>query len=136
MADEVQDKRSIASYFTKKVVVSLSAVATVLTIVAGIWAFEAHYATNSRVDGVAIAAEQKVEQLEIQLAGAFENQQHKSNAKYWQFMLERLMKDLSELKRQMRRYPEDEILREDYRALQERIKEVRSKLDQALEKIK
>jgi hypothetical protein len=58
---------------------------------------------------VAIAAEQKVEQLEIQLAVLLKIIKV---AKYWQFMLERLMKDLSELKRQMRK----RFLREDYRA--------------------
>jgi len=134
MADET--KKSWTSYFTKKVVAILAAVATVSTIVGAIWGFEAHYATNKRVDGVAIAAEKKVEDLEIQLAGAFENQQAKADAKYWQFMLERLMNDLTELKRQMRRYPEDEILKEDYRSLQERIRDVREKLDRSLEKIK
>lgn len=39
------------------------------------------------------------------------------------------------MKRQMRRYPEDIILKEDYRALLDRIKEARRKLDESMEKI-
>lgn len=136
MPEEEKEKKTWGSYFTKKVILILGAVATVLTIMGGIWGFEAHYATNKRVDTVVKSAEKDVNDLEIQLAGALQNQQYKSDAKYWQFMYERLLKDLTELKRQMRRYPEDEILKEDYRALLERIKEVRAKLDSSIEKIK
>jgi len=130
-----EDKKSIGSYFTKKVITIMAALATVLTLVGGIWGFEAHYATNTRVNNVVLVAENDVDRLEVQLAGALQNQQYKSNAKYWQFMYERLIKDLTELKRQMRRYPEDDILKEDYRALLDRIKEARRKLDESMEKI-
>lgn len=135
MAEEDINKKSIGSYFTKKVITTLAAVATVLTIIGGIWGFEAHYATNNRLNSVAMAAEKDVSQLEVQLAGALQNQQFKSDAKYWQFMYERLLKDVTELKRQMKRYPEDNILKEDYRALLDRIKEARKKLDESMEKI-
>lgn len=136
MPDDEKEKKSWGSYFTKKVILILGAVATVLTIMGGIWGFEAHYATNKRVDKVVLSAEKDVEELEVQLAGALQNQQHKSDAKYWQFMVERLTKDLYEMKRQMRRYPEDEVLREDYRALLERLKEAQKRWDESLQKIK
>lgn len=135
MADENINKKSIGSYFTKKVITILAACVTVLSLIGGIWKFEAHYATNTRVDNVAVAAENDVNKLEMQLAGALQNQQFKSDAKYWQFMYERLIKDLTELKRQMIRYPEDDILKEDYRALLDRIKNARTKLDESIEKI-
>lgn len=129
-------KIDIAGYFTKKVIIVLSAVATVFTIVAGIWGFEAHYASNKRVDKVEIVHANDIKGMEVQLAGALENTQHKMNAKHFQFMYDTLTNSMFELKRQMRRYPEDEILKEDYEELVDRRKEIKKKLNEALEKIK
>jgi tRNA U34 5-carboxymethylaminomethyl modifying GTPase MnmE/TrmE len=136
MADEVQDKRSIASYFTKKVVVSLSAVATVLTIVAGIWAFEAHYATNKRVDKVEIRTVQEVIELEQKIANALENQQYKGDIRYFQFMLDKNRNDIYDIKKQMQTFPDDPILKKDYEDLLERRKDIKDKLDETVNKIK
>lgn len=134
MADE--EKKSISSYFTKKVVATISAVAAVFTLVAGIWAFETHYATNDRVDEVFISAKENVKNLELQIAGAFERQQLKSDVRYWQFEYDKILNDIYDLKRQMRRYPEDEILKQDLMDLLGRKKTVKEKLEKALEKIK
>jgi len=135
MVDEI-DKKTWTSYFTKKVIVVLSAVATVFAIVGGIWGFEVHYATNTRVDKVEVYAEKEVQNLEIKVAGALENQQYKSDVRYFQFMYDKLTNDLFELKRQMRRYPEDVILQQDYKDLLERRNDIKKKLDDAIKKIK
>lgn len=126
----------IGEYFTKKVVVVLSAVATVFTIVAGIWGFETHYATNTRVDKVEIAHADDIKGVEIRLAGALENTQHKLDVRYFQFMYDKLGDDLNELRRQMRRYPEDNILKEDYVELLNRRNDIKKQLDEAIKKIK
>lgn len=55
MQDEKNEKKTLASYFTKKVVLGLSVIATLFAIIGGIWGFETHYATNKRVDKVEIA---------------------------------------------------------------------------------
>ncbi len=134
MADK--DKKPIGSYFTKKVVAVLSAFALVFTIVGGIWAFEAHYATNKRVDKVVVSASSEVQELEIQVASALERQQYKSDARYWQIEYDRIVSDLMELRRQIRRYPEDMILKQDYDDLLERRKDVKQKLENSMDKIK
>lgn len=134
MADE--EKKSISSYFTKKVVATISAVAAVFTLVAGIWAFETHYATNDRVDEVFMSTKENVKDLELQIAGAFERQQLKSDVRYWQFEYDKILNDIYDLKRQMRRYPEDEVLKQDLMDLLGRKKTVKEKLEKALEKIK
>lgn len=136
MNNKRQGKKIWTYYFTKKVIVSLGVVATLLTIVGGIWAFENHYATNQRVDKVEMKSTEDVKELEIQIAGALENQQRKSDVRYWQFMYDKITNDIFELKRQMRRYPEDKILQQDYADALERRKEIKKKLDDALQEIK
>ena len=51
--------------FTKKLTTTLSVITAVLAIIAGIWALEGHYETKA-------AASEKIENVEIQVAGAFE----------------------------------------------------------------
>jgi len=131
-----EEKKSWTSYFTKKVIVSLSVVATILTIVGGIWAFEAHYATNSRVDHVVKMGEEKVVDLELQIAGALQNQQHKSDVRYWQFMYDKLTTDINNLRRQMARYPNDQVLKQDYQDLINQRQEVKEKRDKAMDNIR
>lgn len=134
MPDE--NKKTFASYFTKKVVWGLSVIVALFSIVGGIWAFEAHYATNTRVDKVEIVHADDINGLEIRLAGALENTQHKLDVRYFQFMYDKLSNDLMELRRQMRRYPEDEILKQDYNDLLNRRSDVKKQLDEAIKKIK
>lgn len=123
-------------HFTKKLVISLGVVATVLTIIGGIWAFEAHYATNDKVNGIAYASNEKIEQLEFKIANALDNQQYKSDVRYFQFMYDKLTNDLFQLKRQIEKYPDDPVLNQDYQEVLELRKEVRKRLDESMEKIK
>jgi hypothetical protein len=129
------DKKSLTSYFTKKVIIGLSVIATLFAIVAGIWGFETHYATNKRVDIVVSAHAKDLKQLETKISGTLERSQYKMDVRYFQFLHEQLARNMLEVKRQMRRYPEDEVLKEDYRDLVQRKQTVKGKLDAALEKI-
>jgi hypothetical protein len=132
----MKKERTLGSYFTKKVIAILSAITVVFSIVGGIWGFESHYATKVEVSKVEKISDKNVQRLEIQVAGALQNQQYKSDARYWQFLYDKLTADIFELKRQMRRYPEDIVLQQDYRDLLERRKEVQKKLNESMEKIK
>lgn len=123
-------------HFTKKLAISLGVVATVLTIIGGIWAFEAHYATNDKVNGIVYASNEKIEQLEFKIANALDNQQYKSDVRYFQFMYDKLTNDLFQLKRQIEKYPNDPVLNQDYQEVLELRKEVRKRLDESMEKIK
>lgn len=131
-----EEKKSITSYFTKKVIAVISAFGAVFTLVAGIWAFEAHYATNDRVNKVEISSKENIDELEIQIAGALERQQQKADVRYFQFEYDKILNDIFELKRQIRRYPDDELLRQDLIDMLERKKNIKEKLDKALEKIR
>ena len=134
MADE--EKKSISSYFTKKVIATMSALAIVFTLVAGIWGFEAHYATNDRVDKVEISSEKNVQNLELEIAGALERQQQKADVRYFQFEYDKVLNDIYELKRQLRKYPDDEVLKQDLIDLMGKKQTIKEKLDKALQKIK
>lgn len=136
MADEPQEKKSLTSYFTKKVIVTLGAVATVLTIVGGIWAFEAHYATNHRVDGVVKVAAKDVEDLEIQVASALQNQQLKSDIKFYQFMDDKLREDQYMIRKELEKNPTDPMLQRDYDEIQERREKLQREIDSSMQKIK
>ena len=121
--------------FTKKLMTYIGVITAILSLIGGIWAFDAHYATSEEVAEVKIEAKEDVKDLEIEIAGAFQNQQQKSNVSFWQFQLEILENDLKELRRQMRRYPEDDSLKEDYRHTLERKRQVQKKMDEAMQRI-
>ena len=110
---------------SKKFALILGIITTLLTMIGSIWAFESHYATNKTV-----------EKLEIQIAGALENQQLKGDVRYFQFMMDKIMSDIFILKRQIEKYPEDQMLKQDYQDLLDRRKEIKIKLEQALRNIK
>jgi len=110
---------------SKKFTLILGIVATLLTMIGSIWAFESHYATNKTV-----------EKLEINIASALQNQQYKGDVRYFQFMMDKVMSDIFILKRQIERYPDDQMLRQDYQELLERRKQIKIQLEQALRNIK
>jgi hypothetical protein len=114
----------------------LGVITAILVIIGAVWTFGFTFATNERVDKVEITSGKKVVDLEIQIAGALQNQQSKSDVRYWQFMYDKLTNDMYEMKRQMRRYPEDEVLKQDYIDLLDRRKGVKTKLENAMQRIK
>ncbi len=108
----------------------------ILVIIGAVWGFGFTFATNERVDKVEISSKEDVVDLEVQIAGALQNQQSKSDVRYWQFMYDKLTNDVYEMKRQMRRYPDDQVLKQDYRDLLDTRKNVKTKLHESMQKIK
>jgi len=121
--------------FTKKLMTYIGVITAILSLIGGIWAFESHYATTEEVEKVEVRAKENVEELEIQIAGALQNQQMKSNVQFYQLTYDSLTRKLNELRRQMRKYPEDQDLRQDYQELYEERKRIKNKLDESLRKI-
>jgi len=109
----------------KKLLTGLGVVVTILSIIGGIWAFDAHYATDKKVDD-----------LEIQIAGALQNQQMKSDYQFYQFMYDKLTQDIYNLKRQIRNAPWDGDLKQDYKEVIQERKEIKRKMDKAIKNIR
>ena len=132
MSDE---KKGIASYFTKKVIAGLSALAALFAIVGGIWAFEIHYATDKRVDSVVAYHENDMDELRLEIAGAIKQQQLKGDIQFYSMMIEKLTIERDAIRRQLRQYPNDPYLKEDYKNVNEEIKRFKQLLDQAIRKM-
>lgn len=113
----------------------IGVITAILSLIGGIWAFESHYATSAEVAEVKIEAKEDVKDLEIQIAGALQNQQMKSNVQFYQMTYDSLTRKLNELRRQMRKYPEDQDLKQDYQELYEERRRIKNKLDESLRKI-
>ena len=121
--------------FTKKLMTYIGVITAILSLIGGIWAFESHYATSAEVAEVKIEAKEDVKDLEIQIAGALQNQQMKSNVQFYQMTYDSLTRKLNELRRQMIKYPEDQDLKQDYQELYEERRRIKNKLDESLRKI-
>lgn len=113
------------TFWTKKVITGLSVIATLLAIVGGIWAFENHYATS-----------EDVKNLEVQLASALQNQQLKTDYKFYQFLYDKLQLDTFLMKKQMERNPNDNDLRLDYEELLKQKNDIKNKMEKTLKEIK
>ena len=114
--------------FTKKFMTILGVILAILSLVGGIWAIEDHYATNKTVNN-------KIEHVEIQVAGAIQNIQMKTDYQFYQFMYDKLTQDMFVLRKQMRDNPSDQVLRQDYKDVCDQRKDIKSKLDQLMKKI-
>ena len=110
--------------FTKKLMTTIGVIVAILSLVGGIWAFESHYATKDNVND-----------LEIHIAGALHNQQIKSDVQFYQVTQENLTRRLNDLRREMRRYPNDQDLKQDYTEILEERKRVKDKLEESIRKI-
>lgn len=126
----------VAEYFKNKVVAGLSVIVTLFAIVAGIWSIDDHYATNKRVNLIEVAYAEDMKKIGEQLSKTLENTQHKLDARYFQFLHDKYTSDAMNMRREMRRYPEDEFLQEDYKDLIDKKKDVKIKLEKSLERIK
>jgi len=56
--------------------------------------------------------------------------------RYWQFMYDKLTTDINNLRRQMARYPNDQVLKQDYQDLINQRQEVKEKRDKAMDNIR
>lgn len=114
----------------------LGVITAILSLIGGIWAFDSHYAKSEEVADLKIEAEENVNDLEIQIAGVLQNQQSKGEVRFWNLQLQIIDNELKELRRQMRRYPEDQGLKEDYRDALERKRQVQKKIEESMSKIR
>jgi len=115
----------VTDYFTKKIVIGLSVITTLLAIIGGLWGFDSHYASAKDMNG-----------LEIRVAEGFENTQNKLDVRFLQFMYDKLTQDMYDIKRQLSRYPNDKVLEEDYKEVLRKRSRIKEKLDEALKRIK
>ena len=106
-----------------------------ITIVAAVWVVGNTFATNNRVDKVEVVTEQKLESFEVEVAGALQNQQYKNNYNFYQFQHDKLVQEKMEIKRQLRRDPNNQELRQDYLELEEERKRIKQKMDELMDKI-
>jgi hypothetical protein len=120
----------------KKISSILAVIVALFTIVGGVYTFADRYATNDRVDKVEVNHDKDLGKIEVELAGALEAVQNKIDVKHLQFMYDTINRDVYELKRQIRRYPDDKEVEEDYKELLRRKQYVKDKLDKALENIR
>lgn len=127
------ENKTWTDYFTRKIIVSLSVIATVLTLVGGIWGFEEHYATNKRVDDVVVNFQQENGDLEIKLADVLESQQKKADLRYFRFLENEMDDEIYKLKRKIEQNPTDELLKKDYEHILNRREVIRQNIEKILE---
>jgi len=114
--------------FSKKLITTIGVLVTLMTLIGGIWAFNNTFATNERVD-------KEVENIEIQVAGALQNQQIKSDYNFYLFLYDKLSQDMVDIQRQLRTNPYDEMLRQDYLDKKEERIRVKQKMEEMMKKI-
>jgi len=102
----------------------LGILGTLMVLISGIWAFNSTFATNDRVD-----------EVEIEVAGAIQNQQIKNDYKFYQFLYDKLGVDMMEIKRQLRRSPSDQMLRQEYTEKKEERDKIKEKMENMIKEI-
>lgn len=120
----------------KTIVTSLGVIATILAILGGLWAFEDRYAKSAEVKELEVQVVESLQQFNEQQTKIIQTNEYKNQYRFYQFLYDKLGQDLLEIRRILRRDPEDQILRQDYIDVQEQRKKVKDKMDQLLEKIK
>ena len=121
----------------KKLIVTASSIITaIFAILGGLWAFDAHYATSMEVAELEVQVVESLKQYNVQQQQAQTIYQMKTDYKFYQFMYDKLTQDMYEIKRQLRRNPTDQDLRQDYINISNERQQVKNKMDSLMEKIK
>jgi len=136
--------------FTNKLKTGLAIAVSIITVVGAVWLVGNTFATNERVDKEDIkiikSVDTKMDNIEIVVAGALQrqqvqsekrhqNQEIKSDYRFYQFMHDKLVQEKMEIRRQLRRDPNNQGLRQDYIELEEERKRIKQKMDELMEKI-
>jgi len=125
--------------FTKKLKTTLAIAGSLIVLIGAVFAFATTFATNERVDkedkAVIERVDSKMKTYENDFAGALQNQQIKSDYKFYQFMHDKLVQDKMNIKRQLRRDPTNQELRQDYIEVEEERKRIKQKMDELMNKI-
>ena len=114
--------------FTKKLITSISVIASLLACAAGFWLFDGHYETKA-------ASTEKITKVEFHVAGAIQKQQIQNDYKFYQFMYDKLTRDIANYRRALTQTPNDQFLREDYKMALKQRAEIKLKLDELMRKI-
>ena len=114
--------------YKKAIVTASTIIIAIFSLLGGLWAFEKHYATNRTV-------ETEIERVEFEVAGAIQTQSIKSSYQFLQFQYDKLTQDMMYIRRQLRRDPTDQILREEYQDVKLERQKVKLKMEQLMEKI-
>jgi len=118
---------------------SIAIAVGVITIIGSVWVFANTFATNVRVDKedkeIVEIVEVKFKNYEEIVAGAIQRQGIKSDYKFYQFQYDKLFQDKMEVKRQLRRDPTNQELRQDYIEIEEERKRIKEKMDELMKQI-
>ena len=126
--------------------INISSLKTVIAIVVGLitiagatWLFGNTFATNVRVDKEDVKiikiVDVKFKKMENVVAGAIQRQGVKSDYKFYQFQHDKLLQEKREVRRQLRRDPTNQELRQDYQEIEEERKRIKNKMDQLMNEI-
>jgi len=114
--------------YKKSIVTASSVITAIFAIMGGLWAFENHYATNKKVNT-------EIKRVEFEVAGAIQNQSIKSSYRFLQFQYDKLTQDMMNIKRELRRDPTNQDLREEYQDVKLERQKVKRKMESLMEKI-
>lgn len=127
------------SVITNNLKTVVAIIVGVISIVGAVWVFANTFATNERVDKedkiIVRSVDTKMKSIEIDVAGALQRQEVKSDYKFYQFMHDKLVQEKMEVKRMLRRDPTNQELRQDYMEIEEERKRIKEKMDQLMNKI-
>ena len=119
----------------KTIISAASIIIAIFTILGGMWAFDSHYAKSAEIEELEVQVVQSLRQYNEQQIHVQQIYQYKNEYRFYQFIYDKLGRDLLEIRRQIRRYPEDEILRQDYVEVREERVKIKEKMDEILRKI-
>ena len=120
----------------KKTIFSvLGALAAGFAVLGGLWAFEDRYAKSAEIVELEVQVVQSLQEYNIQQQKAINVIQLKQDYRFYQFLYDKLGNDLLEIRRLLRRNPEDQILRQDYVEVREERVKIKEKMDEILRKI-
>lgn len=114
--------------YKKSIVTASSVIIAIFSLLGGLWAFENHYATNKTVTT-------EIKRVEFEVAGAIQTQSIKSSYQFLQFQYDKLTQDMMNIKRELRRNPDNQDAREDYQDVKQERLRIKQKMDQLMEKI-
>ena len=121
----------------KKIIISAaSIIIAVFSIMGGMWAFENRYAKSVEVAELEVQVVQSLKQYNTQQQKSQQTYQYKNDYKFYQFMYDKLTQDLYQVKRQLRRFPQDQNLQREYNEISRQRQDVKRKMDSLMEKIR
>lgn len=121
----------------KKIIISAaSVIAAVFGLLGGMWAFDGHYAKSIEVAELEVQVVESLKQYNVQQQQSQGVYQMKTDYKFYQFMYDKLTQDMYDIKRQLRRNPSDQDLRQDYIDVSNERQRVKNKMESLMEKIK